>query len=233
MLLIHAVTTSTNKGVKKNHYPPRWICMTHTKAPTLFPRNIIIFQGVLIKFNFLMKFPHLEIIVYLMKNLKYEHQSTFPLWWRVKLNFRDRYRKPNIYSKNSSCYQVFSSNSQKLSLWCKKNHYPPRWICMSHTKAPTLFPRNIIIFQGVLTKFNFLMKFPHLEIIIDLMKDLKYEHQSTFPLCGRVKLNFRDRYRKPNIYSKNSSHYQVFSSNSQKLSLWCKQKIITHPDGFV
>ena len=24
------------------------------------------------------------------------------------------------YSKNSSCYQVFSSNSQKLSLWCKK-----------------------------------------------------------------------------------------------------------------
>ena len=124
MLLIHAVTTSTNKGVKKNHYPPRWICMTHTKAPTLFPRNIIIFQGVLIKFNFLMKFPHPEIIVYLMKNLKYEHQSIFSLWWRVKLNFRDRYRKPNIYSKNSSCYQVFSSNSQKLSLWCKKKSLP-------------------------------------------------------------------------------------------------------------
>ena len=31
------------------------------------------------------------------------------------------------------------------------------------------------------------------EIIVDLMKDLKYEHQSTFPLLGRVKLNFRDR----------------------------------------
>ena len=42
-----------------------------------------------------------------------------------------------------------NSNSQKLSLWCKK--------------------------------------------IVDLMKDLKYEHQSTFPLLGRVKLNFRDR----------------------------------------
>ena len=65
-------------------------------------------------------------IVDLMKDLKYEHQSTFPLWGRVKLNFRDRYRKPNIYSKNDSRYQVFSSNSQKLSLWCKKNHYPPR-----------------------------------------------------------------------------------------------------------
>ena len=46
---------------------------------------------------------------------------------------------------------------------------------MSHTKAPTVFPRGIIIFQGVLTKFNFSTKFPHLEIIIDLMKDLKYE----------------------------------------------------------
>ena len=115
----------------------------------------------------------------------------------------------------------------------KKNHYPSRWICRRHIKAPVLFPRGIIIFQGVLIKFNFLMKFPHLEIIIDLMKDLKYEHQSTFPLCGRVKLNFRDRYRKPNIYSKNSSHYQVFSSNSHKLSLWCKQKIITHPHGFI
>ena len=44
-----------------------------------------------------------------------------------------------------------NSNSQKLSLWCKK------------------------------------------KIIVDLMKDLKYEHQSIFPLLGRVKLNFRDR----------------------------------------
>ena len=65
------------------------------------------------------------------------------------------------------------------------------------------------------------------------MKDPKYEHQSTFPLLGRVKLNFRDRYRKLDIFSKNSSHYQVFSSNSQKMTLWCKKKIITYPDGFV
>ena len=60
----------------------------------------------------------------------------------------------------------FQSNSysQKLSLWCKKkNHYPPRWICMTHIWFPTEFPRGIIIFQGILTKLNFLMKFPHLE----------------------------------------------------------------------
>ena len=64
---------------------------------------------------------------------------------------------------------------------------------MTHVWFPTEFPRGIIIFQGVLMKINFLTKFPHLEKIVDLMKDLKYEHQSTFPLWGRVKLNFRDR----------------------------------------
>ena len=37
------------------------------------------------------------------------------------------------------------------------------------------------------------MKFPHLEKNVDLMKYLKYEYQSIFPLWGRVKLNFRDR----------------------------------------
>ena len=66
-----------------------------------------------------------------MKDLKYEHQSIFPLWRRVKLNFRDRYRKPNIYSRNSSHHKVFSSNSQKLSLWCKKKKSLP--IQMSET----------------------------------------------------------------------------------------------------
>ena len=132
--------------------------MTHIWSPTLFPRAIIIFQGVLTKFHFLTKYPYLEKFVNLMKDLKYGHQSTFPLWGRVKLNFRDRYRKPNIYSKNSSHNQGFSSNSQKLSLLCKKNHYPPRWICMTHIWFPTLFPRGIMIFQGVLNKFPFFNK---------------------------------------------------------------------------
>ena len=207
--------------------------MPHIKAPTLFPRAILIFQGVLTKFHFSTKFPYLEKIVNLMKDLKYEHQSTFPLWGRVNLNFRDRYRKPNIYSKNSSHYQFFSSNSQKLSLWCKKKSLPIQMACMTNIWFPTVFHQGIIILQGVLTKFHFSTKFPYLEKIVNLMKDLKYEHQSTFLLWRRVKLNFRDRYRKPNIYSKNSSCCQVFSPNSQKLSLWCKTKIITHPDGFV
>ena len=54
--------------------------------------------------------------------------------------------------------------------------YNPYW-------SPMLFPRGIIIFKGVLTKFNFVMNFPHLEKFADLIKDLKYEYQSIFP-CG-------------------------------------------------
>ena len=130
------------------------------------------------------KFPHLSKFINLMKNLNFEHQSIFPLWGRVKLNFMDRYRKPNIFSENSSHCQVFPPHCQKMTLWHKKeNHYPPRWICITHIWSPTLFPRKIVIFQGVLTKFKFLMKFPHLEKNFNLMKDLKYEHQSIFP-CG-------------------------------------------------
>ena len=54
----HQILKNCHFGVKKNHYPPRWICMTHIWFPTLFPRVIIIFQEVLIKFNSLMKFPY-------------------------------------------------------------------------------------------------------------------------------------------------------------------------------
>ena len=48
-----------------------------------------------------------------MEALKYEHQSIFPMWGRVKLNFKDRYEKPNIYSKNSSRRQVVFTGLSK------------------------------------------------------------------------------------------------------------------------
>ena len=54
---------------------------------------------------------------------------------------------------------------------------------MTHIKAPTLFPRGILIFQGVLTKFHILMKFPHLKKIVNLMKDLNQSTKAFFP-CG-------------------------------------------------
>ena len=167
-----------------------------------------------------------------MKDLKYEHQSIFPLWGRLKLNFRDRYRKPHMHSKNSSHYQFFSSNSKKWHFGVKKKkHYPLRCICIVYIWSPTWFHGGIIISQGVLTKFNFWQNFHIWKKIVNLMKALKYEHQSIFPLWGRVKLNLRDRYRKPNIVFNNSSCYQFCSSNSQKLSLWCKKKsFFTHMD---
>ena len=47
----------------------------------------------------------------------------------------------------------------------------------------TISMGNYSAFQGVLIKSHFLTKFSHLEKFADLMKDLKYEHQSIFP-CG-------------------------------------------------
>ena len=54
---------------------------------------------------------------------------------------------------------------------------------MTHIWSPTLFPRGIIIFQGILTKFNFSTKFPHLEKFANLMNDLKMNTKAFFP-CG-------------------------------------------------
>ena len=82
---------------KKNHYPPRWISVTFIWSPTLFPRGIIILKGVVTKFHFLTNFPHLEKFADLIKDLKYEHQSIFPLWWRVKPNFRDICTENHIF----------------------------------------------------------------------------------------------------------------------------------------
>ena len=91
-----------------------------------------------------------------------------------------------------------------------------------------LFPRGILISRST-NKIPFFKEITTSEKIVNLMKDLKYEHQTTFPLRGRDKLNFRDRYGKPNIYSKNYSHYQFcFIKFSKKPHFGVKEKIITH-----
>ena len=136
-----------------------------------------------------MKFPILEKIADLMKDLKCEHQSIFPCG---KLNFRDSTENQILFLKNLATVKFFTKLLKNDTL-TQKNHYPPRWICITHIWSHTLFPRRILIFQGVLAKLNFLTKFPHLEKFIDLMTNLKYEDQSIFPLWGRVKLNFRNR----------------------------------------
>ena len=57
---LHQILKKWHFGVEKNHYPPRWICIAHMWSPTLFPMGIITYKGVLTKFNFSMKFQHLE-----------------------------------------------------------------------------------------------------------------------------------------------------------------------------
>ena len=99
-----------------------------------------------------------------MKDLKYKHQSIFPLWGRVKLKFRDRYGKPYIYSKNSSRYQFFSSNSQKMTLWCKKKKtLPTQMHLYSSYMVPHTIPWGNYNCARSTNKIQFLMKFPHLE----------------------------------------------------------------------
>ena len=56
----HQILKNCHFGAKKSHSSPIWICMTHIWSPTLFPMGIITYQGVLTKFNFSMKFQHLE-----------------------------------------------------------------------------------------------------------------------------------------------------------------------------
>ena len=64
------------------------------------------------------------------------------------------------------------------------------------------------------------------------MEELKHEHQSTFPLWGKVKLYFRDRYRKPNIFLRTPATIKFFHQILKNCHFGVK-KIITQPDGFV
>ena len=84
-----------------------------------------------------------------------------------------------FFLRTQVAINVFHQIPKNCHFGVKKNHYLPIWISMTNIWSPTLFPRAIIIFQGVQTKFHFLTKFPHLEEFVDVMKDLKYEHQST------------------------------------------------------
>ena len=175
--------------MKKNHYPPRWICIAHIWSHTLFPWKIIILQGVLTKFLFLMKFPHLEKFVNLMKDFKYEHPSTFPCGGGSNLILGMGTENQIFILRTPAAIKVFHQILKKSLFGVKKNHYPPRWICIADRWSSTLFPRETIIFQGVLSKFNFSTKFPYLEKIVNLMKDLKYvphhhpqHHTPTHPM---------------------------------------------------
>ena len=121
-----------------------------------------------------------------MKDLKYEHQSIFPLLGRLKLNFRDRYRKPHIYSKNSSCYQFFSSNSQKMTLWCKKKPLPTQMHLYTSYMVPHMIPWGNYNFPRSTNKIQFLTKFPHLEKKCRFNESLQIWAPKHFSLGGEA-----------------------------------------------
>ena len=98
-----------------------------------------------------------------MKALKYEYQSIFPCGGESNLILGTGTENQILFSITPAAINFFHQILKNCHSGVKKNHSSSIWICMTHIKAPTLFPRGILIFQGVLTKFNFLMKFPHLK----------------------------------------------------------------------
>ena len=99
-----------------------------------------------------------------MKALKYEHQSILPLWGRSNLILGTGTENQILFLITPAAINFFNQILKNCHFGVrKKNHSSPIWICMTHIWSPTLFSRGIITFQGVLTKFNFLMKFPYLE----------------------------------------------------------------------
>ena len=72
------------------------------------------------------------------------------------------------------------------------------------------------------------MKFPILEKIANLMKDLKCEHQSIFPLWGRLKLNFRDSTENQILFLKTLATVKFFHQIVKKWHFGTKKKIIIH-----
>ena len=92
---------------------------------------------------------------------------------------------PIFILKTPATIKFFHQILKNCHFGVKKNHYPSRWICMTHIWVPTVFPRGNIIFQGVLTKFHVSMKCPHLEKIVDLMT-VNMNTEALFPCVSLV-----------------------------------------------
>ena len=56
----HQILKNCHFAVKKKSFLTHMVLYGHIWSPTLFPMGIIPYQGVLTKFNFSMKFQHLE-----------------------------------------------------------------------------------------------------------------------------------------------------------------------------
>ena len=98
-----------------------------------------------------------------MKALKYEHQSIFPCGGGSNLILGTGIENQIWFLITPAAINFFHQILKNCHFCVKKNHSSPIWICMTHIWSPTLVSRGIMTFQGVLTKLNFLTKFPYLE----------------------------------------------------------------------
>ena len=92
---------------------------------------------------------------------------------------------------------------------------------------------EIIIFEGVLTKLNFSMKFPHLSKFINLMKDLKYEHQSISLVGEGQNLILETGSENQIFFLRTPATVNFFTKLLKNDTSVQRRKIITHPDGFL
>ena len=158
--------------------------MTHIWFPSVIPWGILIFQGVLTKFHFFDEISTCGNIVSLITDLKYKHQSIFPLWGSVKLNFMDRYGKLNIFLRTQVAINFFPKILKNCHFGVKNKSLPIQM---------DLYDQYMFSYTIPLGYYNFLRSTSKIQLfniistsgkkIVDLKKDLKYEHQSTFP-CG-------------------------------------------------
>ena len=74
-----------------------------------------------------------------MKDLKYEHQSIFTLWGRVKLNFSDRYRKPNIL-RTPATIKFFHQILKNCHFGVKRKSLPIQMDLYDPYKSPHTIP---------------------------------------------------------------------------------------------
>ena len=69
--------------------------------------------------------------------------------------------------------------------------------------------------------------------IVNLMKDLKYDHQSTFPLSGMSNLILGTGKENQIFILRTPAAIKFFHQILKKWHFSANKKIITHSDGFV
>ena len=72
-----------------------------------------------------------------MKDLKYDHQSTFPMWGGSKLILGTGMENQIFILRTPATINFFHQILKNNTFGVNKNHYPPRCICIVYIWSPT------------------------------------------------------------------------------------------------